>query len=67
MLLRTATKALEVAKQTRQASWTTVSHHVLAGNIKPGIYRLAQGPGLWAEAVVIERFHDYPELFEMYR
>lgn len=55
------------ARQVRQASWRVISGMVNQGHIKPGVYRINKGPGMFAEAVLIETHHDYPDLFPMFR
>jgi len=55
------------AQVARQTAWRKVSAYVNQGLIKPGIYRLNKGPGPYADGVLIEAHHDYPDLFPMFR
>ena len=55
------------AKNDRQAKWRVVSGYVNEKKIVPGVYRLNKGPGQYADAVLIEEHHDYPDLFPMFR
>lgn len=64
---RVAEKEMVQARQDRQDKWRVVSGYVNDKKIVPGVYRLNKGPGMYADAVLIEEHHDYPELFPMFR
>lgn len=55
------------AREARQELWRKLNIHLVQGRIHPGIYRLNKGPGLYAEGLLIELNHDYPNLFPMFR
>jgi len=65
--LADATKASLLATEVRQELWRRVSGYVNSGLIVPGIYRLHKGPGPYADGLLIEEHHDYPDLFPMFR
>lgn len=65
--LADATEASRLAQEVRQELWRRVSAYVNQGKIAPGIYRLNQGPGPHADGILIEKNHDYPDLFPMFR
>jgi hypothetical protein len=65
--LDAATEEHTAAHVDRQAAWRRVSAYVNEGHIEPGIYRLNRGPGTHADGILIERHHDYPDLFPMFR
>lgn len=61
-----ADKAMEAAN-VAQELWRPVSLFIRTGQIKPGVYRINKGPGLYAEALMLDADHDYPDLLEMFR
>ena len=66
-LLEIARKEYGDAINDRKAKWRVVSVMVNQKKIVPGIYHLHKGPGQYADGLLIEEYHDYPELFQMFR
>jgi hypothetical protein len=65
--MEAAVAAAKEAVDERQRCWGDVKAFINAGKIKPGVYRINKGPGMYAEAILIQEHHDYPELFPMFR
>lgn len=62
-----ATERALVTTLRRQELWRVVRQFMDVDKIKPGIYRLKRGPGLYQDGLLLERNHDYPDIFPMFR
>lgn len=68
--LEAATQERDAARNAMQAKWRdAIRPHIGPGpmNINPGVYRINKGPGRYAEALLIDPLHDYPDLMPMFR
>ncbi len=54
------------AQGRRQDLWRVVANAVREGKLSPGIYRLHNGTWPYAQGIVVDIHHDYPDLLDMF-